>query len=1039
MIDKFFDGELKYQIMKYCNKLETISKEYDVLIFMARKSICFYDALILNNDINKTATEVVITTSSRILSYDCEFLKGKKIALLDDIVVKGNTLNETINFLLEKNIVNFDVYYIASQEFKGENSEVIKAYLKEPILELDNNEVLILGNSITNYISASACSYNVDYPVFYMDSENGFFEKYIQKNHCIVIPSCSGENRTNMYVQHFDCKKFFEQYNLHELEGLKHRAKETILKLRIFYRPESEHRKIIVIPIIVLPELQGKDIKHIFEMVASNELKVMVQNDDEVKMYCNMLNVVQYMLAYQLFSSVFRNELQYTFKYSCENQNYIFPQSYSQEIRLCLEHCENTLLENLRDINITDDFFVLSEVYNHLFDFIGERHKQDDAHGVKFSFKEVLKYCEECCSFEEENLIGIVSTLFDYAIDTGLIVPDISVFDNRYLRSYRLSEQYELQEKQFDLIIFMYNEYQKKTQKKDMSKIGVEKLLVLFFKEVISKILNEYKIDNSSSERPKNVFGITYARFGPVVADSKELGVSKDNYLTKRLFDDSRSSYKRLYENKKEPYEKEGKIYVKESDDDFGLPQGWQINAKRFVSRYDFFERLLNFYNVFNQTRYIKTFDQFLIMAAIGESKDNQLLSLAAELRIYQIKVEGKVSTQDIITAVDSIMDGMVNGIWKYLCYKNVEYKNCYAIVAKSMSAVNDRLRQINKLIKQYRDYIESLRKINVSSVENLKENVTKFLTIFSNYKNGKQSEKYIAYRDKFNANYTNASLCNQILKDSINEFKDVLYKELDQLHDERYSIDPKYIDIEALESLFVEQNSIGNRSEEISSIVENLMDEATIIIYEILSLWNKIVDSVKNKNINIKIYNEDKNSNYLKRSNELLKCRETFANRLESIEKFRGDLPEICLRLQQLVHEIDILMFCINQYILKNDSKFIAVNSFYVVKRDDGNDIEINEILQNKRREKALNAYLDFMDSDCQAAFVKSKQSKKLVEQLSDFAGYTLIDYDCNRGCNTLIKAGETCYSKRVNKIIKQLLNEYTNKIIEVTDGGNI
>ncbi|MDE5588650.1 MAG: phosphoribosyltransferase [Acetatifactor sp.] len=182
MIDLYFSGELETQIMKYCKKLEAISEEYDVLIFMARKAICFYDALILNNMVKKPNHDVVITTSSRILSYDCEFLKGKKIALLDDIVLKGTTLNETIKFLLEKEINNFDIYYIASQSLENEKLKQIKSFLKEPILELESSEILILSNSITNYINASACSYNVDYPVFYLNSGEDFYVNYILKN-----------------------------------------------------------------------------------------------------------------------------------------------------------------------------------------------------------------------------------------------------------------------------------------------------------------------------------------------------------------------------------------------------------------------------------------------------------------------------------------------------------------------------------------------------------------------------------------------------------------------------------------------------------------------------------------------------------------------------------------------------------------------------------------------------------------------------------------------------------------------------------------
>lgn len=388
MMEKFFNGELKVQIMKYCKRLEAIRKEYDVLVFMARKSICFYDALMLNGEISTINSDVVITTSSRVLSYDCEFLRNKKIALIDDIVLRGNTLRETISFLQEKGIDGFDVYYIASQKSENENLKIVDEFLKEPILELTNSEILMLSNAITGYISASACSYNVDYPMFYMDSAcDDFFEEYIQKNNCTRVPSYSSGNNTYMYVQNFSSEKYFEQFVLDELNALKTKNNEAILKLRIFYRKECEKRKVVVIPIIVLPELNAEQIQTIFRSITSSDLHEMVKNTDSKKEIANMLSVIQYILSYQLFVSIFESAEQFKFEYGINNQNYIFPYPYNESVLECLHKCETVPSSNIKDVEVIDDFFELSEVYRYFFDFIGNRHQSDDHHKVRFCFK----------------------------------------------------------------------------------------------------------------------------------------------------------------------------------------------------------------------------------------------------------------------------------------------------------------------------------------------------------------------------------------------------------------------------------------------------------------------------------------------------------------------------------------------------------------------------------------------------------------------------------------------------------------------------
>lgn len=1033
MIEKFFSGELKVQIMKYCKKLENIKSEYDVLIFMARKSICFYDALVLNGEVSKTNSETVITTSSRILNYDCKFLKEKKIAVLDDIVIKGNTLNETIKFLVNNDIKNFDVYYIASRSFENEKSILIKEYLKEPILELENNEILVLGNAITNYISASACSYNVDYPVFYMDSDEAFVEKYILENNCAVIPSCIPGNRTDMYVQNFDCERYFEQSNLQEIEDLKFKEKEIILKMRIFHRKDSKDRKIVVIPIIVLPELKGSEIREIFRFLAQTELYEMVKNPNEHKEIGNMLNVIQYILSYQLFISVFQEEKRFCFEYSINNQDYIFPKSYGGWIEACLKNCEPVPLKGIKDISTKDDFFVLSELYGHFFDFVGNRHQKDGNHKVKFIFKEVVEHCVGFCDVDISELIGNVSTLFDYAIDTGLIVPEIDLKDEFYIRAYRLSEQYELHEEEFDLIIYMYNEYQQKTQKEVMSKILTEKLLVLFFKEVIMKILNEYKGSYENGETPKNIFGITYARFGPVVSDnSEELGVSNDSYLSKRLFDDARSPYKRLYE-------KDKKIYVKQiADNSFvNLPKEWRTQTKTFVNRYDYFERLLEFYNVFQKTKYINTFDKFLVISAIGENQDNQLLSLAAELKIYQTKISGKKSAEDVVVALDSIIDGMVSGIWKYICYKTSEYKECCAIVATSMEGEKKKFEKYGKAIKRFREYIDTLNEIEKASVDNLKNDVYKVLNIYrSCHDSAKNSEKYQRYVNELNRTYANNEECKIVLNNLISELKAELYPYTDKLCREKDTFNQAYMDVDKLEELFSGKSNRDNRNAELRNVVKKLMDEVVYILYEILTSWNCIVELAKNKKINIEICNTDRNTNYLKTIKEILDKNSESKGRIRAIDISKQGLENIILRLQELEHEIDILLFCINQYIMSNNSKFIPIQSFYVVKRDDGDEIELAEITEAKNREVQLNKYFDFLDCKNLAAFVKSKQSSKIIENLSEFSGYTLLDYECKRGCNTIVKTAKGCYSKRVKNNIMMLLDEYSNKVITIKDG---
>lgn len=1035
MIEKFFDGDLKNQIMKYCRKLESISNGYDVLIFMARKSICFYDALILNGEVKRPDRSVVITTSSRIFSYDCKFLKGKKIALLDDIVLKGTTLTETIKYLLQQGINDFDVYYIASQSIKDEKFELIKKHLKEPIIELDNSMILVLGNSITNYISASACSYNVDYPVFYMDSENGFFENYIEKNNCISVPRCNVSNKTKMYIQGFSCQDFFDQFSLPELNSIKAKEKEVILKLRIFYRPDAPKRKVVVIPIIVLPKMTKEEIRTIFKSLKYSDLDEMVENIDEDKKVCNMLNVIQYVLSYQLFLSIFHKV--YNFKYSINNQDYIFPQAYSERIVECLKKCKIMTIDGISNTLLRNDIFELSKTYSYFFDFIGKRHKEDKEHTAKFSFSDVYTYCKELSDIDKNELIGYVSVLFDYAIDTGLVVPIINIQNKYYMRSYRLSEQYELQEVQFDLIVYMYNEYQIKTGKTEMNRILAEKLLVLFFKTVIPQILDEYHRPHEDENNPQNVFGIAYARFGPVVSDSSSrLGVSQDSYLTKRLFDESRSPFKRIYLTKKQD-KNVGKIYVKEVGDGFfdNLPKDWTKKTRIFVNRYFYFEKLLEYYDIFSTLKYIKTFDQFLVISAIGNSKDNQLLSLAAELQIYQDKVNAESGTMtDIISAVNSIMDGVTSGVWKYICYRTAEYDNCCNSVFAKGKKEQKKFEDLAYQIHLHREWLNGLKSIEESPIENYIEDVKVFLILYANIKGIEKNDgRYRDYVNKFNKLYKEPVNCKKYLNSSILRLKNELYESIDKIIREKEKIDSKFIDIDRIEELFCVQDVEKNRNSEIKNGAEELMSNSVLILYEIIELWNYIIDN--NEAIPLEITYKDHNANYLRILQNLFDNDARYAQRKKCIDKAKASIENVIRRLRELVYEINVFMFKINQYIMCNNTNFSQIQKFYIVRRDDGNAIEIDEILRKKEKEKSINNYFEFSNKENVAIFNKPNQPEEIIEQLQEYSGYTLIDYECTHVSNVIFKNMDTCYSKRVKKIVTGILNNYSNKIIKVTD----
>lgn len=63
-----FSVEYLDLIVKYKNRIQNFLETYDIIIFMARKAICFYKAMVVNGEI--IPNEKCVVLSSRILSYN---------------------------------------------------------------------------------------------------------------------------------------------------------------------------------------------------------------------------------------------------------------------------------------------------------------------------------------------------------------------------------------------------------------------------------------------------------------------------------------------------------------------------------------------------------------------------------------------------------------------------------------------------------------------------------------------------------------------------------------------------------------------------------------------------------------------------------------------------------------------------------------------------------------------------------------------------------------------------------------------------------
>ncbi|MCI8397780.1 MAG: hypothetical protein HFF90_00005 [Oscillibacter sp.] len=106
----FCNDEVKDALKAFCHRIN--QSDADVFIIMAHKAVLLFYILLAQGHIDKQVEEKVIV-SNLALDFDCCYLKEKKIAILDDIVISGTTIASTIDKLLSVGVRQDSIDVIA--------------------------------------------------------------------------------------------------------------------------------------------------------------------------------------------------------------------------------------------------------------------------------------------------------------------------------------------------------------------------------------------------------------------------------------------------------------------------------------------------------------------------------------------------------------------------------------------------------------------------------------------------------------------------------------------------------------------------------------------------------------------------------------------------------------------------------------------------------------------------------------------------------------------------------------------------------------
>jgi hypothetical protein len=650
-------------ITRYKNNLSDIFDKYDVAIFMARKAICFYKALVLEKHLQQPTHCKVV--SSRVLDYNVfDDFKGKKIIVIDDFVVGGESLTKTMQ-MLSRNNIEADVYILAcSEDAFNAGSIGIQNIIKQYSI-LSKNDTFLLSQYITTFIEAAKCPYNIDQPIYNLEySTVDEFDALVRNLKLVDITS------NVQRVHGIESYVFNVPKGVLPCEDIK--SKIELCKIRFLCKKMDNKVSVLVVPFVLLKVLAYEELDTFFSAhIQDNKIIQFIDNENRYIVSENKLKVLHFVLAVKLIR-LFSNVAKMSgLTRLCRNDDFVF----NTNIENVISEPEGKSALNFSDIEDPSfDSFLQNQYVSLAYDFLHSNDivetKYHDALDSKIKVPLLIlsELKDFIASKTETDDIDILmfSNVIDIFIDRGLIIPSIVHFEKTIVRGYKCGEVYHMEVENFRLFAFVLGQYSDFINR-DLYKTELEKLCVLFFRDAAQQRFIPYGKGRGGEDE----YSISYSKFGPRVSTGEpNYRASEDSVLVSKLRDlkyivKTAGRNTKILGDRIEPsYQILNEGFLKPSESD------WLQRSILFASKYSELQKAYD--NVRKHSGYhLRSYIELLTMLSISLNQRDQLLSLLAEVYLFKTVRTNDTNIRNILQDCNRILDGITSGMWKYMCYSS--------------------------------------------------------------------------------------------------------------------------------------------------------------------------------------------------------------------------------------------------------------------------------------------------------------------------------------------------------------------------------
>lgn len=546
----------------------------DVIVTTARKSTCFLDVLRQYGKFNPSCPVV----SDRILDTDLEWIRNKKVAIVDDLVISGSTLRALRSRLLSAGAASVEVKAIAvDKEYWREDLIAIG----EPVIALEHTRALVLSRRIIEILQTHPRPYNVDWPFFMPDG--GRIENTAVLNMTRFRPrDLTTELQADWGVRDFAVDPTPSVVAaLDESFGMPVSRIVDLVKLRVMTSKWLDRHRTVMYPIVTLGEMKKSSIAQMFEALVTGaglskeRTGVMLRSFSTTS---SQLRLVQYLLAYRLGRmwctdlATLTNEPK-PWTTSIRQQSYVFPEVLRVEIEQIassatstlesigdwrqIQRCSNISRDNLPlDKGLTDGFELAQAQLTDQFLTMYHRREKKARQlmlrdGVKaldlpankgtlarltkgVTVGQLERLLQAYNPAQDAAVIrSVVTDFLDIAVDAGIAVPIIREGSGSAVRAYRHGEDVNFGETQMAAAAEFLRSVYDSSQVTALTKVTVEKLLIIMINFCIAE-----KIFHPWEDRlgAPGTAGVRYRQMGAVsYVDSVSLFRSREGTPVSKL------------------------------------------------------------------------------------------------------------------------------------------------------------------------------------------------------------------------------------------------------------------------------------------------------------------------------------------------------------------------------------------------------------------------------------------------------------------------------------------------------------------------